>query len=229
MQDFTPSPPTTSRSVLADHAYEALRRAILDGTLAPGTPLREAEVAERLGVSRTPVREALRRLEVQGMATKTPSGGVAVGEVSWQLIDEAFELRKVLEGYAARLAAQVITSDGEADLAAIIDEAERAIARGDWEYLTTLNDRFHYRIQDLAGNRVLKRTVRSLHEQIPAFHAFALGPEQQQRGFVAEHRELLRALVEHDVVRAEALAIEHQEHAKEMLLATAPDALLKRG
>jgi DNA-binding GntR family transcriptional regulator len=229
MKDFAPPRPVVNRSLLTDHSYETLRRAILDGTLEPGTPLREAEVAERVGVSRTPIREALRRLEVQGLAVKTPSGSVVVGEVSWQLIEESFELRKLLEGYSARLAAQVITVDDAASLEGIIAEAERAIERDDWEYLTVLNDRFHDRIQDLAGNRVLKRTIQSLREQTPAFRAFALGPEQQQRGFVAEHRTLLQALVAHDSKRAEMLAIQHQEHAKELLLATSSDALAKRG
>lgn len=220
MHNLVPPHTAPSRSVLADHAYETLRRAILDGGLAPGTPLREADVAERLGVSRTPIREALRRLEVQGLVAKTASGGVIVGDVSWQLIEEAFELRKLLEGYTARLAAQTITADDAAALTDIIDEAERAVSQGDWERLTALNDRFHERIQDITGNRVLKRTVQSLREQTPAFRAFALGPEQQQRGFVAEHRELLGALIAHDAERAEMLAIQHQEHAKDLLLAT---------
>ena len=228
MRDFGRPRPTVSRSVLADHAYESLRAAILDGTLGPGSPLREAEVAERLGVSRTPIREALRRLEVQGLATRASSGGAVVGEVSSRLIEEAFELRKVLEGYATRLAASTITPEAATALAAIIDEAEQAISRGDWERLTALNDRFHEQIQDIAGNRVLRRAMQSLREQTPAFRAFALGPEQRQREFVAEHRELLRALVAHDAAQAEALAIQHQERAKESLLATAPDALLNR-
>ncbi len=228
MHDFAPRRHVISRSALADHSYEVLRQAILDGTLAPGTSLREAEVALRVGVSRTPIRDALRRLELQGLVVKTPSGGMAVSEISAQLIEEAFELRKVLEGYAARLAAQVVTRDDAAYLEGVINDAERAIERGDWEHLITLNDRFHRRIEELAGNRVLTRTMQSLREQTPAFRAFALGPEQQQHGFVAEHREILRALVAHDVERAEALAIQHQNHAKELLLATASDGLTKR-
>ncbi|MGE5334007.1 MAG: GntR family transcriptional regulator [Nitrososphaerota archaeon] len=222
MQNLVRIHPNLSRSVLADHAYETLRQAILDGVLTPGSPLREAEVADRLGVSRTPLREALRRLEVQGLVAKNPSGGVIVGDVSRRQIEEAFELRQVLEGYAARLAAQVITEEDARALADITDEAERAVSRGDWELLTALNDRFHERIQDIAGNQVLKRTMRSLREQTPAFRAFALGPEQQQRGFVAEHRDLLRALISHDAELAETLAIQHQEHAKTLLLASRP-------
>lgn len=229
MHDFSPARPVINRSLLAEHSYETLRQAILDGTLAPGTPLREAEVAERIGVSRTPIREALRRLEVQGLAVRSPSGGVVVGEVSRQLIEEALELRKVLEGYCARLAAAIITDDDAVRLEETISEAERAIGRGNWEHLTALNDRFHDQILDLAGNRVLKRTIQALREQTPAFRAFALGPEQRQRGFVAEHRELVRALIAHDVERAERLAIEHQEHATELLLATTASASPMRG
>ncbi|HEX5958010.1 MAG TPA: GntR family transcriptional regulator [Hyphomicrobiaceae bacterium] len=223
MRDFAPPRPTASRAGLADHSYEVLRQAILDGILASGMPLREAELAERIGVSRTPVRDALRRLEVQGLVARTPSGGMVVAELSSGLIEEAFELRKLLEGYAARLAAQAITSEDAAALEGIIADAERAIGRGDWEHLITLNDRFHQRIEELAGNRVLHRTMQPLREQTPAFRAFALGPEQQQRGFVAEHREILQALVAHDAARAEALAIQHQEHAKALLLVSAPN------
>lgn len=219
LKDFAPARPVASRSVLADHAYEVLRAGILDGTLAPGTPLRELELAARIGVSRTPIRDALRRLEVQGLVTKVPSGGVLVAALSPQLIEEAYELRKVLEGFAARLAAQSITPEDVRGLEGILDEAGRAVGRGEWERLATLNDQFHQRIEHLSGNRVLQRTMQSLREQTPAFRAFALGPERQQRDFVAEHRALVQALADHDAARAEALAIQHQEHAKALLLA----------
>lgn len=214
---------TSSRSLLADHTYHALRAAIFKGELAPGTPLRENEIAARIGVSRTPVREALRRLLLECLVTKTQSGGVIVSEVTSQLIIEAFALRKLLEGYAAREAATIVTPDDITRLHAIIAEAEHAVQTGASEQLPELNDQFHGYIENIAHNSLLTRTTHMLREQTVAYRAFALGRPAQQQSFVDDHRALLTALAAHDPARAEVLAIEHLEHAMELLLTRHPE------
>lgn len=225
MQKWSASPPTQtiSRSFLADHVYHALRSAILAGELPSGTPLREIEIAARIGVSRTPVRDALRRLQLEGLVTKTLTGGVIVSEVTSQLITESFALRKLLEGYAAREAAKVVTPADITRMQAIIAEAEHAVQTGASERLPDLNDQFHGYIEDLAHNSLLTRTTHLLREQTVAYRAFALGQPEQQQGFVDEHRALLVALAAHDAERAEALAIQHLEQAMELLLAQPPE------
>ena len=220
MQHLNPSPPAVSRSVLADHAYTVLHGAILRGELSAGAPVRETELAAQLGISRTPVREALRRLFLEGFLTRTQTGSAIVSEVTPTLVREAFDLRKLLEGYAARQAAQVITPEDVERLEAVIAQAERLIAAEAWEQISQLNDQFHGAIEQLAHNSLLTKTTRGLREQIAAYGAFVSGDMAQQTDFVQEHRALLAALAAHDSQRAEALAIQHLDGAMAVLLAT---------
>lgn len=224
MLDFSSSPPNISRSVLADHAYTTLHAAILRGDLAPGTPMRETELAARLGVSRTPVREAMRRLFLEGFLTRTPTGNAIVSEVTPALISQAFDLRKLLEGYAARRAANVATPEDLTHMQSIIEEAERAMQAGEWEQLSAHNDRFHGYIERLADNALLTRTTRALRDQFAPYGAFASGDNVQLARSMQEHRLILAALGGHDAERAEALVVQHLERAMSILLATLADA-----
>ena len=212
------SPPTISRSYFADHAYEVLREAILSGELGPGTVLRENEVAARVGVSRTPVREALRRLQLEGLAKKSVNGSLVVSEVTKTMLVEAFALRKLLEGYAAGEAAKVATDADIARMQAIIDEAQQAIVDGEPDRLPDLNDRFHGSIEELAHNSLLKKTTHMLREQTVAYHAFVLGRPVQQQSFVDGQKAILAALAEKDSVRAQELAVLHLETAATLIL-----------
>jgi DNA-binding GntR family transcriptional regulator len=211
-------PPTVSRSYLADHTYEVLHEAIVSGELASGTPLHENEIAAQVGVSRTPVREALRRLQIEGLATKTMNGSLIVSKVTSKLITEAFALRKLLEGYAANEAAKVTTEADVARMQAIIDEAQQAILEGGSDRLPELNDRFHGSIEDLANNSLLKKTTHMLREQTVAYHAFVLGRPVQQQSFVDDHKAILTALAEGDGEHAQKLVAQHLEMALQLIL-----------
>jgi DNA-binding GntR family transcriptional regulator len=210
--------PVASRSVLADHAYETLRDALFTGAFAPDDPLRETELARMIGVSRTPVREALRRLELERLVVRTANGGLAASPLTPELIRNTFEVRKLLEGYAAREAARHATPRSLRVLYDLIDEAELAVRLGHQELLPDLNDRFHGHVEILAKNEVLSRIGHLLREQTVAYRAFALGQPRQQRGFVDDHRKILEALASHDTAHAEALAIDHLEQAVSALL-----------
>lgn len=212
--------PNLSRALLADHAYATLHAAILRGELPPGTPMREAELARQLGISRTPVREALRRLFLEGFLTRLPNGSAVVGEATGQRITDAFDVRKLLEGHAVRRAAEVATAEDIAYLEELVNQAQAFVSAQAWERLSTLNDRFHGYIEMLAHNAVLTRTTQALREQIAAYRAFAPGTVEQQEGFVDEHRAIIMALASHDGYRAEALATEHLERALALLLVT---------
>lgn len=213
------APPTVSRSYLADHTYSVLRAAILSGELAPGTSLREIEIATRVGVSRTPVREALRRLQLEGLATKLRNGSLAVSEITVQIIKEAFAMRELLEGYAASEAARVATPDDVTNIQAIIDEAQQAVTEGASEQLPLLNDRFHGYIEDLARNSLLKKATHLLREQTVVYHAFALGKPAQQQAFVDDHKAILAALAARDPEQARAVAVHHLEVVMKLILA----------
>ena len=220
MEDTFAPAPVASRSPLADHAYTMLHGAILRGEIPPGTVVRETELARRLKISRTPVREALRRLLLEGFLTRTPSGGLMVSEVSSSLIIEAFDLRKVLEGFAARRAATVFAERDAAHLSAIVEDSERALSQEAYSELSLLNDRFHGYIEELANNSLLRRTIQALREQIAVYGAFAFGGVDQQRRFIEGHRAILAALRANDPAEAESLAVDHLDAALKLLLET---------
>ncbi|MBY0336142.1 MAG: GntR family transcriptional regulator [Acetobacteraceae bacterium] len=196
-------------------AYGALRAALRDGTLAPGARLTEQELAARLGVSRTPVRQAIARLEAEGLLTRA-GRGLAVSRPDHTQVVELYVMRGVLEGAAARLAAQHAS---EAELAAMAGLIEReAGLLGDAGALVAVNQRLHALLYLAAHNRYLLRSLELLSD------AMALLPSLLDRGGRAaaaheEHRALLRALLARDADGAEAAARQHAEAAQRQRLA----------
>jgi DNA-binding GntR family transcriptional regulator len=217
MRNLSPLP-SGSRSLLADHAYRTLRDAILIGDLTPQTALGEAAVAERMGISRTPVREAIRRLEIEGLLLRTPDGRVVVSSITTDQLRQAFDLRKLLEGHAAAEAARQAKPPDLESLHRLVVEARAAVARGDVDLLPIINDRFHSHIEGLANNTVLSRITRVLREQTDAFPKFAVGQVEQQRGFIDDHEAITEALANGDATRAQALATSHLDTAQVVLI-----------
>jgi DNA-binding GntR family transcriptional regulator len=207
-----------SRSSLADAAYAELRSAILAGKLAPGTTIVETDVASLLGVSRTPVREALRRLELEGYLERQPGGRLSVHSYTDREIKDLFLVRGLLEGYAARLAATRI-SDAELDeLERLLDRDIQAVRDEEIDELAALNDQIHGLILEASRNRTLRDLVANLRERIHGLGAFAIGAGEDQRRFVEEHARMVRLLRDGDVDQVEELAREHVHKARDVLL-----------
>ncbi len=201
---------------LGQEAYDRIRAAIRDGTLPPGLRLTETDLAARFGVSRTPVRGAIARLEAEGLLTHEPRRGLTVTRPDHAGVMELYVMREILEGAAARLAAQHAT---EAELAAMgeIVEAE-PVAFGDPGRLAELNLRLHGLLYLSAHNRYLLRSL----EQLSA--TMALLPSLLTRGgraetAHAEHRAMLEALRRRDGEGAEAAARTHARSAQRHRLA----------
>jgi DNA-binding GntR family transcriptional regulator len=180
----------------------------------------ETIIAIQLGVSRTPVREALNRLAVEGWLESRPNKGVVVAGITRQEVVERYALREVLEGYAARLAAGRITDEDVAPLEQICDAAEKAIDDRHAAELARLDGELHEGILRAAGNETLISMWRQfLH---PTRHAmFALGTKDHRRRLVEDHRKILAALRQHDPDRAEKAMVEHLDYALHKYL---PDA-----
>jgi DNA-binding GntR family transcriptional regulator len=210
--------PPLSRSASAA-ASEVIREAIIDGRLGPGARLKEEELARELGMSRTPVREALLLLQSEGLVESIPRRGATVRSYAVDDLDDMYQLRAVLEGYAARRAATRIS----ADVVALLEEScarfDRLRASDDPRDLVKENLFFHNVILDAAGSGRLVPLVRKVIELPLVYRSFYwYSPEQK---LISEHyhKQLTRALGAGDAKRAEIIMTEHVLEARDFLLA----------
>jgi DNA-binding GntR family transcriptional regulator len=197
-----------------DIAYHSIRLQILSGERPGGEWLREDDLAALIGVSRTPVREALRRLAAEGLVTHEPNRGVQVHSWTMEDLKEVFELRSLLEPWGCALAA----TRGQADLLALQDLAERmdAAAEGtkpDFETLTDLNNRFHGAILAASGSRRVQSLVSSVVDVPLVWRTFSRYSPEELRRSLAHHHELIDALRANDPDWAESIMRAHVHSA----------------
>lgn len=204
-----------------------LRQMVFDGEFAPGTRMAELPLVERLGVSRTPLRLALSTLAHEGLLELMPTGGYAVRSFTLADVDDAIELRGVLEGTAARLAAERGGAEPIAAMRELLAELDAVVHEQSYDSFVRyvdLNERFHALLLEAAGSPVLARTV----AQIAALpfaspSAFVLAeaelPESREILLIAQyhHHELVSAIERGEGARAEALAREHARLARRNL------------
>jgi len=186
-----------------ERAYNILIRAIERGELPGGTRLREADLAARVGLSRTPVREALARLQEQGLVISDGSRGIVVAELDHRAISELFMMREVLEGTAARLAAQHAS---EVEIAILRKIVERNAQLKDPHDLAENHRLFHGTLYRCSHNRYLLKMLRSIHEAMLLLGQSALASHASADAWTREHVQLVEALEKRDPERAERLA-----------------------
>lgn len=215
------APAPTAPSIAADPGPDvpqglSLYRRLLDeiraGRLAPGARLREVELAERLGVSRTPVREAMRLLEADGLVVHQPRLGAVVRSLDYAEIMELYEMRAVLEGTAARLAARAASDVELAELVAL--NADFAAAADDQARAAEINRQFHLILQDAAKNRFLIKSISTLQRTMMILGPTTLMQRDRATAAVAEHDRILAALNARDGARAETEMRAHIEAAQ---------------
>jgi DNA-binding GntR family transcriptional regulator len=213
-----PKPPTrkaaarkpglaASRASRGDFAYDALFGAIESGTLKPGTRLREIEISEWVGASRTPIREALGRLEGEGLIARDPSRGMIVAELDHGMVAELYDMREVLEGTAAGLAARH-ASDAEIDALRELALRDREIG-DDPTRLARVNRLFHEAMFRSAHNRFLMRAVHSLRQSMVLLGRTTLAIAGRPGTARAEHDAIVEAISRHDAEAAAAAARAH--------------------
>ncbi|MFD0684470.1 GntR family transcriptional regulator [Actinomadura fibrosa] len=193
-----------------DTAYETLRRMILSGEAAAGSRLGEAELAETLGLSRTPVREALQRLGADGLVEVLPHRGARVVQWTGADLEEIFELRSLLEPYAAARAARLRPDEPVlAELRGMCAAMERAVADGDLARVAQLNARFHAAVIDASGNRRLPGMLTSvMHAPLIVGTFRRYGADAMARS-MNHHRELVAAIAAGDPAWAESVMRAH--------------------
>lgn len=197
---------------LRDVVCDELRDQIIRGDHRPGAHLVEDHLAQDLGVSRNPVREALRVLEAEGFVDLIPRKGAVVAQLSKDEVAEIFEVRMALEALAAELAAKKADPDGVAELGRILETAREALDRKDHGAVVDLNTAFHEHVMDLAGNGYLRGVMQRLRSRMQwIFSRTASGGRGRQS--LDEHLELVRAIEVGDATRAGNLARNHVEQA----------------
>lgn len=197
-------------------AYRYILEAIQQQHLKPGDRLREADLAELIGLSRTPVREALSRLEAEGLIVNDPVRGMMVTELDYSMISELYIVREILEGAAARLAAQHAS---EVELT-ILQEvcANYEHCRNDAFELATANRRFHDVIYRCAHNRYLLKTLNSLHDTMALLGVTTLTSPERRKNTIDEHVDILNAILARDADLAEQRMREHIRAAQRVRL-----------
>ncbi|MQA92041.1 MAG: FCD domain-containing protein [Gemmatimonas sp.] len=201
------------------HAAETIRAAILDGTFEQGMRLKEEKLSRDLGISRTPIREALRTLQAEGLLDILPNHGATVRTYEAEDLADLHELRAVLEGFAAKRAASRIT---EAQLTRLQDVCKRfheLCDTDDVDSLVEANSTFHGLVIEAAGTRGLSDVVRSLYEPRMVSRLFHHSPRQRRMSDMY-HREVAAAISERDPERAGTLMSEHNHQVGDYLLQT---------
>lgn len=206
-------PLTVSESV-----YQKLRDHLIFGYFKPGQRLAEEQLAEQMGVSRTPVREALLRLEQEGLIQMLPRQGAVVRRISLEEARQVYEVRALLEGLAARLTVQHMTPQDLSAIRKALDASFEVMEQGDTRSLVIHNNHFHDLIGDTSRNVVLKKILNLLHTQVNLLRItlWSTFPDRLEQT-LREHERIYEAMAAGDEDGAEQAAREHIVHSWEVM------------
>jgi DNA-binding GntR family transcriptional regulator len=199
------------RKPLRIEVYEFLRQSITRGALKPGQKLNEIDLGAHLGISRTPIREALMRLEQEGLVHLDPGRGAVVAEISKVDLGEIYPIVATLEGLAARLATPRLGPADIDGLEQLHRAMKQAARRGDAAEYMSVNARFHQVYLDRCGNQRLSTLLQSYKDQIYRFRIFSLNIPDRMHASVAEHASIIEAFDSRDAELAGRRVQEHVE------------------
>lgn len=202
---------------IADQVFEILERDILTGVYARGEVLTETKLSEKLGVSRTPVREALRRMEQERLVVGTSRGMRVVG-LDRRDIDDIYEIRSRVEGLAARRAAERAGQEELEQLKHLLDMQEFFTLKEDGTGIIDTDNHFHEMLYRMSGSLVLHDTLLPLHRKIVKYRQVSVGNSIRAKESFEEHRAIYEAVAAHDPDRAEELLLRHIENARTSIM-----------
>lgn len=203
---------------LREIVYEQLKIQILTGKIAPGTRMMEVELAEDLGVSRTPVREAIRKLEKEALVVIEPRRGAYVSDVSVKEMVDTLVVREDLEALAASLTAKRITKEELEGLEKKVTDYSEAIASGDMEQIIRADESFHHKIVALSGNKALIQLFSSVQELSLRFRYLYYEDFTRYENMPVEHKEILEAIKTGDGDAARIVSDNHVKKLKEFVV-----------
>lgn len=203
---------------LADQVFEKLENDIITGVYARGEILTELKLVEQLEVSRTPIREALRRLEQERLIQDSGKGSVVLGITLEDLID-IMNIRQRIEGLAAFYATKNLTPEGVEELKQISELQDFYYEKMDLERLRQMDDRFHDAIYELSQRSVIRDTLTPLHRKTMRYRKNSIGDPSRLESSVKEHKQILNAIISGEAELASELITQHIEKARENMIA----------
>lgn len=201
---------------LADQVFEKLENDIIAGVYPRGEILTELKLVEQLNVSRTPIREALRRLEQERLIKDTGKGSMVLG-ITLEDLEDIMNIRLRVEGLAAYYATKRLSPDGAAKLKQLTDLQDFYYEKGDIDRLRQLDDQFHDAIYELSGRTVLQDTLRPLHRKTQRYRRTSIASRRADS--IREHKEICNAILSGDAELAEKLTYQHIDNAKNSMIA----------
>lgn len=203
---------------LRDVVFQTLRQAILRGELKPGERLMEIHLAQKLGVSRTPVREAIRKLELEGLVLMIPRKGAIVAEITVQDLEDVLEVRMALEELAVKIACKRITQEQLEEIKRRSAEFCKTLYGDDVAACAQADMAFHDAIYEATGNRRLVQILNNLREQMYRYRMEYLKDRNMYQVLIAEHEAICEALSCHDREKAGMAIRIHIENQKESII-----------
>ena len=203
---------------LRDVVFNTLRDAILKGELEPGERLMEIQLAERLGVSRTPIREAIRKLELEGLVLMIPRKGAEVAKISEKSLRDVLEVRRSLEELAAELACQRMDAEALKDLEDAQKAFIQAVESGETMTMAEADEHFHDVIYMGTGNTRLVQILNNLREQMYRYRFEYIKDSSQHERLVEEHKVIYESIVKKDKETASHMAKVHIDNQKKAII-----------
>lgn len=203
---------------LREVVCETLRQAIRTGVLKPGERLMEIQLADELGVSRTPVREAIRKLELEGYVIMMPRRGTYVANLSIRDVNEVFEIRTSLDSLASGLAAERITDEELERLERLLVSISDGIEESDMDKIVAADTQFHDLLYQASRNARLVGIIYNLREQLTRFRTTSMAYPGRLKETLEEHSRIVEAIAEGNVELAQKAAEDHMEKSEQTLL-----------
>lgn len=203
---------------LRDVVFNTLRQAIITGEFAPGERLVEISLSQSLGVSRTPVREAIRKLELEGLVVMVPRKGAYVASITEQSLRDVLEVRIVLELFAVKLACERIHEAGIRELESLHRDFTLAVVSNDQLDIAQKDEQFHDAIFRAGGNKRLISIINNLREQFYRYRLEYVRDIPSHKGLVQEHEALIAAIRERNADKAQRLMRQHLENQQNAVI-----------
>ena len=202
---------------LRDVVFNTLRQAILKGELAPGERLMEIQLAEKLGVSRTPIREAIRKLELEGLVLMIPRKGAEVARISEKSMRDVLEVRRSLEELAIELACERMTEEDFKELDLAQNAFKKAVAGGTAMEIAETDEAYHDIIYNSTGNTRLVQILNNLREQMYRYRVEYLKNNEVYEQLLEEHEFLIQAVIKHDKAQAKDIICRHIDNQEKAI------------
>lgn len=198
---------------LRNKVFKYIKTQIIKGHYNPGESLVESKLAEELGVSRTPIREAIRLLELEGLVEATPNKGAVVLGVSHKDVEDIFAIRQLVEGLAGRWAAERMSMAEKKELQKIIDLMEFYVFKNNLDEFAELDYQFHHIIYEASGSKILNMTLTNLHQYVQLARLTSLKVPKRIEQTLIEHKHILDCFLKGDAQAAEEALSEHVRNA----------------